>query len=289
MFKGSIVALITPMTADGRIETSSLRKLIDWHIESGTNAIVIAGTTGESVNISQSEYQLLIETVQEQAEGRIKIIAGTGTASTAATIVQTSLAEQLKVDACLTVTPYYNKPTQEGMYQHFRQIAESTALPIILYNVPSRTASDLLPETVARLAELDNIVAIKEASASLERMQELMVIDNESLTLLSGDDATTLQFMHHGCQGVISVTANIVPKQMADMCQYALNGEMKKAVKINQSVMELHEMLFIEPNPTAVKYLLNKLGRIPAGIRLPLLPLSAEYHSVFENFAQKYK
>ncbi|MFT5519994.1 MAG: 4-hydroxy-tetrahydrodipicolinate synthase [Enterobacterales bacterium] len=285
MFKGSIVALVTPMAADGSLDIACLRSLVDWHIESGTVGIVIMGTTGESINVTDDEYTLLLETVVEHAKGRIKIIAGTGNASTSKTIQCTQLAEKLNLDACLIVTPYYNKPTQEGLYQHFKAVAESSSMPQLLYNVPGRTAVDLLPETVARLAEIDNIVGIKEATGSLERLHELMVIDNESFVLLSGDDPTALQFMQQGGSGVISVTANVAPRQMADMCNFALNNENKKADTINDCLSDLHNKLFVEPNPTAVKFLLNKLGRIPTGIRLPLLPLSKTYHKEFEFFA----
>lgn len=287
MFKGSIVALVTPMAMDGSIDTGSLRSLVDWHIESGTDALVLMGTTGETVTINDSGFRLVIETVIEQAAGRIQIIAGTGSASTTRAIQLTRLAEQLQVDACLTVVPYYNKPTQEGMFEHFKAIAESSSLPQILYNVPSRTVVDLLPETVVRLAELENIVAIKEATGSLERLQELMVLDKQSFTLLSGDDPTALEFISKGGHGVISVTANVAPELMADMCRFAIKGDYKKAATINDTLMELHELLFIEPNPTVVKYLLNKLGRIPAGIRLPLLPLSVEHHGKLDKIAQK--
>ncbi|MFT5452385.1 MAG: 4-hydroxy-tetrahydrodipicolinate synthase [Enterobacterales bacterium] len=285
MFKGSIVALVTPMAPDGSLDIACLRSLVDWHIESGTVGIVIMGTTGESINVTDDEYKLLIETVMEHANGRIKVIAGTGNASTSKTIQCTKLAEQLNLDACLIVTPYYNKPTQEGLYQHFKAVAESSSIPQILYNVPGRTSVDLLPETVARLAEVDNIVGIKEATGCLERLQELMVIDNESFVLLSGDDPTALQFIQQGGSGVISVTANVAPRQMSDMCNFALTNESKKADIINDCLSVLHKRLFVEPNPTAVKFLLNKLGRIPTGIRLPLLPLSKQYHEEFELFA----
>jgi len=286
MFKGSIVALVTPMAADGSLDLKCLRSLVDWHISSGTNGIVVMGTTGEAINVSDGEYKLLIETVAEQADGRIKVIAGTGNASTAKTIENTQFAEQLNLDGCLIVTPYYNKPTQQGLYQHFLAIAESSSIPQILYNVPSRTAVDLLPETVSRLAENENIVGIKEATGSLERLRDLMVINSESFALLSGDDPTALQFIQQGGNGVISVTANVAPRQMSDMCRFASANENKKANTINDSLSDLHNKLFIEPNPTPVKYLLNKLGRIPVGIRLPLLPLSEQYHDEFELFAQ---
>ena len=285
MFKGSIVALVTPMAADGSLDIPCLRSLVDWHIESGTSGIVVMGTTGESINVDEDEYKLLIETVVEHAMGRIKVIAGTGSASTSKTIQCTQFAEYLGLDACLIVTPYYNKPTQEGLYQHFKAVAESSSIPQILYNVPGRTAVDLLPETVARLAEFDSIVGIKEATGSLERLHELMVIDSESFVLLSGDDPTALQFIQQGGSGVISVTANVAPRQMSDMCRFALAKENKKADTINECLSDLHNNLFVEPNPTPVKYLLNKLGRIPNGIRLPLLPLSNQYHEEFELFA----
>lgn len=289
MFRGSLVALVTPMAMDGSLDLVSLRALVEWHIASGTDGLVVAGTTGESVNLTESEYSLLIETVQEQAAGRIQIIAGTGTASTSKTIEQTKRAEQLKVDACLVVTPYYNKPTQEGLYQHFKCLAESTNLPVILYNVPGRTAVDMLPETVARLADIENIVAIKEATGCLERLQDLLALNKSELLLLSGDDPTAFQFMQQGGHGVISVTANIAPKQMADMCRLATSGETRKAEIINDTLAELHEKLFVESNPIPTKYLLNKLGRIPAGIRLPLLPLSAKYHADLDKFIEKFK
>lgn len=279
MFEGSIVALVTPMTSDGTIDYSSLTQLIEWHIESQTSAIVILGTTGESVNITDSEFRQIIETTIEAANHRIPLILGTGSASTKQSIELVKLAESYQFDACLSVTPYYNKPTQEGLYCHYKAIAESSALPQILYNVPGRTAVDLLPDTVIALSEFKNIVAIKEATGSLERLRKLMVIDNDNFVLLSGDDPTALDFMLNGGKGVISVTANVVPDLMSWMCQLALSGSHKKAQTINDSLQPLHEGLFIEPNPTVVKYLLNKLGRIPDGIRLPLLPLSIEHRN----------
>lgn len=274
MFHGSIVALITPMTNAGELDQKKLRELIEWHIAEGTQGFVINGTTGEAPTLTDTERYKLLEISLETVRNRVPVIAGTGTNATAETLKQTQEAFSLGVDACLIVTPYYNKPTQEGLYQHYAHIAKAVPVPIILYNVTSRTCSDLLPETVARLSEISNIVGIKEASSDLARGRELLKACSKPIDLLSGDDASALAFMLQGGKGVISVTANVQPKLMHEMCQAALAGNVRLAGEINTRLMPLHKALFVESNPVPVKWALEQLGRIEGGIRLPLLTLS---------------
>jgi len=274
MFKGSIVALITPMDEKGQICCSSLKKLINYHISNKTKAIVSIGTTGESATLSQEEHISVVMLTLELADGRIPIIAGTGSNATTEAISLTKRFEKSGVAGCLTVTPYYNKPTQEGLYQHFKAISEHTELPQILYNVPSRTGCDLLPETVAKLAQLKNIIGIKEATGDLSRIHKIKELVNSNFLLISGDDGTALDFMQLGGQGVISVTANIAAKEMMQICSHALQGDFVTARAINKRLMLLHEALFIEPNPIPVKWLAKKIGLIKNDtLRLPMTPI----------------
>jgi len=273
-----MVALVTPMFADGSVDFDSLSKLIEMHIESGTAAIVSMGTTGESATLDMDEHCEVMRRTVEMAAGRIPVIGGTGSNSTTEAIQLTRCALQGGADACLLVAPYYNKPTQQGLYLHHKLIAESVDIPQILYNVPGRTVCDMLPETVARLAEIPNIVGIKEATGSLERMHEILSCVSDDFDLYSGDDETGVEFMLQGGDGVISVTSNVAPKAMAAVCDAALAGDREKAVELNRPLEGLHKKLFLEANPIPVKWALHEMGLIPEGIRLPLTPLSKEFH-----------
>jgi 4-hydroxy-tetrahydrodipicolinate synthase len=287
MFQGSMVALVTPMNDDDSLDEASLRRLVDFHIENQTDGIVAVGTTGESATLDHEEHCKVIQIVVEQAAGRVPVIAGTGSNSTAEAIDYTRCALAAKADACLLVTPYYNKPTQEGLYQHYKKIAEAVPIPQILYNVPGRTACDLLPATVERLAKIDNIIGIKEAVGTQERIKALVEIASDKFVILSGDDATAMELILHGGKGTISVTANVAPKAMHEMCQLALAGDRAGAEVINNKLMGLHKNLFVEPNPTPVKWAVHTLGLMPAGIRLPLLPLSSSYHQIVKEAMQQ--
>ena len=278
MFHGSMVALVTPMHADGSVDFESLSRLVDFHVENNTSAIISMGTTGESATLDEKEHCEVIRRTVELANERIPIIAGTGANSTTEAINLTRCAMQVGVDACLLVTPYYNKPTQEGLYLHHKKIAEEVPIPQILYNVPGRTACDMLPETVARLAQVSNIIGIKEATGDLQRLKEIQALCGDNFDLYSGDDATGTEFMLQGGQGVISVTTNVAPKAMAAMCEAALAGERKKALQLNAPLEGLHEKLFVEANPIPVKWALQEMAMISAGIRLPLTPLSEKFH-----------
>lgn len=283
MFQGSMVALVTPMTPSGELDIANLRRLVDMQISEGTDAIIVNGTTGESPTLTDAERLLTIQVVVEQAKKRVPVIAGTGTYSTRETLHQTEQAKKLGVDACLIVTPYYNKPTQEGLYQHFRTIAEAVDIPIILYTVPGRTGCDLLPETVARLSLIPNIVGLKEASGDLAKARAILAACQNKFNLYSGDDASALAFMLQGGKGVISVTANVVPKLMHEMCTAALAHQIRKAAEINTRLMPLHKNLFVESNPIPVKWAVQQLGWISEGIRLPLTPLSDNYHEMIKE------
>lgn len=277
MFKGSMVALVTPMQTDGSIDKKSLHELVEWHIASKTDALVISGTTGEGPTLSIEEHSEIMSSVVAQAAKRIPIIVGTGSHSTQHTIELTQNAKKAGADAALIVTPYYNKPTQNGMYEHFKTIADKVALPIILYNVPSRTACDILPETVERLAKIASIIGIKEATGKIERTTEILHRCEKHFTVYSGDDITAYELMLHGAKGVISVTANVAPRKMHDLCEAALSGEKNLAEKLNTELLPLHKILFVETNPIPVKWALHEMGKIPPGIRLPLLPLDPKY------------
>ncbi|GAA5219281.1 4-hydroxy-tetrahydrodipicolinate synthase [Corallincola platygyrae] len=284
MFAGSIVALVTPMDADGAVDFDALQKLVEFHIESGTNGIVAVGTTGESATLSFEEHLGVVRKIVEYAAGRIPVIAGTGANATAEAIYLTKQLEDSGISGCLSVTPYYNKPTQEGLYQHFKAIAEASRLPQILYNVPGRTAVDLLPETVARLAKLDNIVGIKEATGDLSRLHEIKALVDDDFILLSGDDATGREFLLQGGDGVISVTNNLAPAAMAAMCKHARSGEKAKAAALDEPLSLLHDKLFVEANPIPVKWALYRMGLIPQpGLRLPLTTLSDNAQSEVEK------
>ena len=277
MFHGSMGALVTPMQADGEIDEDSLQKLVDFHVDNGTDAIVSMGTTGESATLDETEHCHVIRRTVQMAAGRIPVIAGTGANSTREAIELTRCALDAGVDACLLVTPYYNKPTQEGLYQHFRAVAEAVPVPQILYNVPGRTAVDMLPETVQHLAGISNIVGIKEATGDLERARGIVECCGDSLDVYSGDDATAMELILLGGKGNISVTANVAPGAMHDMCASALAGDRQRAAGINQPLEVLHRMLFVESNPIPVKWALYEMGMIPEGIRLPMTPLAEEY------------
>jgi len=278
MFRGSMVALVTPMHPDGSVDFDSLAQLVEFHIENGTSAIVSMGTTGESATLDEKEHCEVIRRTVEMANKRIPIIAGTGANSTTEAISLTKCAMQAGADACLLVTPYYNKPTQEGLYLHHKLIADTVPVPQILYNVPGRTACDMLPETVARLAKVSNIIGIKEATGDLSRLTQIRELCGDNFDIFSGDDGTGTEFMLQGGNGVISVTNNVAPKAMAEMCVAALAGDRVKAEELNQPLSGLHNDLFVEANPIPVKWALTEMGKIPAGIRLPLTTLSEQYH-----------
>ncbi len=278
MIKGSIVAIVTPMHADGSLDYPGLQKLIDWHIAEGTDGIVIVGTTGESATVSVEEHCELIRFTVDHAKGRIPIIAGTGGNSTAEAIKLTESAKQSGADAALVVVPYYNRPTQEGMYLHFKAIAEAVDLPIILYNVPGRTVADMSNETIVRLSAIKNIVGVKDATGNIGRGLELLRDVDNSFAVYSGDDPTAIALMLCGGAGNISVTANVAPRAMHQLCEAAMKGDIARAVEINNKVMPLHAKLFVEPNPVPVKWALAEMGMMPPGLRLPLAPLGAAFH-----------
>lgn len=278
MFHGSMVALVTPMQKGGALDAEALSGLIEFHIENRTDAIVSVGTTGESATVDEKEHCSLIRQMVEQVRGRIPVIAGTGANSTSEAITLTRCAKEAGADACLLVTPYYNKPTQEGLYLHHKAVAEAVPIPQILYNVPGRTACDMLPETVERLSAISNIVAIKEATGSMDRTLEIMQRCGDRLDVYSGDDATTLELIQIGAKGCISVTANVAPAAMHELCIAALEGRLEEAKAINQKLDALHQNLFLEANPIPVKWALHEMGMIPEGIRLPLTVLSERYH-----------
>lgn len=284
MLQGSMVAIVTPMFDDGSLDLDALRALIDWHIDAGTDGIVIVGTTGESPTVDVAEHCLLIKTTVEHVKGRAAVIAGTGANSTAEAIELTAKAKMLGVDACLLVAPYYNKPTQEGLYQHFAAIAK-VDIPQILYNVPSRTGCDISNDTVIRLAAIKNIVGIKDATGGIERGTDLLLRaklmpEIGDFAIYSGDDATGAALMLLGGHGVISVTANVAPKLMHEMCVAAMSGNVKVSNEINAKLFALHQKLFVEPNPIPVKWVLQQMKLIKTGIRLPMVNLSSQYHDV---------
>lgn len=278
MFTGSLVALVTPMQADGALDIPRFRALIDWHIDQGTDGLVIVGTTGESPTVNTDEHCLLIRTAVEQAAGRIPVIAGTGANSTAEAIELTRCAKAAGAAAGLSVAPYYNKPTQEGLYQHFKAIAEAVDLPLILYNVPGRTVSDISNDTALRLAKLPGVIGIKDATGNIERGSALLKAAPASFSVYSGDDASGMVLMLLGAAGVISVTSNVAPKLMHEMCVAAMGGDLPRARAINYQLLGLHQKLFVEANPIPVKWALAEMGRIESGIRLPLVSLSDIHH-----------
>lgn len=274
-FQGSIVALVSPMSTDGQIDSVAYKRLLEFHLEAGTDGIVIGGTTGESPTLSPAELERMIATAKEITAGRVPVIAGSGSNSTAKTVELTRRACAAGADACLVVTPYYNKPTQEGLRLHYEAVAEAADVPVILYNVPGRTACDLLPATVAVLAEHPRIVAVKEATASVSRAREIIERSGSAIDVLSGDDATALELMMNGARGVISVTANVAAAAMARLCRAALDGRVDEARRIDARLQPLHRALFVEPNPIPVKFALARMGLARAVLRLPLTPLSA--------------
>ncbi|MEO5677570.1 MAG: 4-hydroxy-tetrahydrodipicolinate synthase [Usitatibacter sp.] len=278
MLSGSIVAIVTPMTADGSLDLPRLKSLVDWHVAEGTDGIVIVGTTGESPTVDVSEHCKLIESAVQFAGGRIPVIAGAGGNSTREAVELTRFARKAGADYVLSVVPYYNKPTQEGLYRHFTAIAESTDIPVILYNVPSRTVADLQNDTILRMAEVKNIVGIKDATANVERAADLMARMRPGFLVFSGDDASALAYIQLGAHGVISVTANVAPRLMHEMCAAARAGEAARAIALNNRLIPLHKHLFAESNPIPVKWSLHRMGRIAEGIRLPLTPLAPAHH-----------
>jgi len=283
MITGSLVAIVTPMKPDGALDLAGFRKLIDWHVAEGTDGIVVVGTTGESPTVDFDEHKELIRIAVQHARGRIPIIAGTGANSTAEAIELAESAKKHGATAQLSVVPYYNKPTQEGQYQHFRKIAEAVALPLILYNVPGRTVADLQNDTVLRLAEVPGIIGIKDATANLERGTDLIRRAPRNFAIYSGEDATALPLILCGGHGVISVTANVAPKLMHQMCAAALVGDVKKARELNNMLLPLHQKLFVETSPAPVKWAMAEMGLIENGLRLPMVPLSEKsYHAVRE-------
>ncbi len=279
MFHGSMVALVTPMRDDGAVDEDSLEALIEFHIEAGSDAIVAVGTTGESATIDEKEHCLLLRRFVEIAAGRIPIIAGTGANSTTEAITLTRCGMQAGAEACLLVTPYYNKPTQEGLYQHHKAVAEAVPIPQILYNVPGRTACDMLPETVQRLAPISNIIGIKEATGDLARGRRILELCGDQLDLYSGDDATAMELMLLGARGDISVTANVAPAAMHSMCAAAIAGDRARAEAFDAPLRALHQNLFLQSNPIPVKWALHEMGLIPPGMRLPLTPLDEAFHA----------
>jgi 4-hydroxy-tetrahydrodipicolinate synthase len=275
MFSGSMVAIVTPMTADGGLDWPAWDRLLDFHVREGTDGIVVAGTTGESPALSIEEIEELTGRAVARCRGRLKVIVGSGTHSTAGTVARTRVLSRLGVDAVMLVTPYYNKPPQEGLYRHFMAASDAAAVPVILYNVPSRTAVDLLPSTLARLARNPQIMAVKDATGSLSRAREVLSACPPGFTLLSGDDATAVDLMSLGARGVISVSANVAPRRMREACEAAVSGDLAKARAIDASLQPLHRDLFVEASPIPVKWAVARMGLIGNAIRLPLVELSA--------------
>jgi 4-hydroxy-tetrahydrodipicolinate synthase len=286
MIQGSMVALVTPMNPDNSLDWARLHNLVDWHLEQGTHAIVAVGTTGESPTLNVDEHLAVIKKVVDQVNGRVPVIAGTGANSTSEAVEWTQAAKDLGADACLLVTPYYNKPTQEGLFLHHEHIARAVSIPQYLYNVPGRTGVDMKPETALRLAKVPNIVGIKEATGDLERAKLLIEQAPSSFAIISGDDATAVDLILLGGKGDISVTANVVPAAIARMCELALAGNAVEARAINERLLPLHSAMFVESNPIPVKWAVEQLGLIQSGIRLPLTRLSEQYHQQVKTAMQ---
>ncbi len=287
MFHGSMVAIITPMHEDTSVDFNRFKDLIEWQIENGTKALVILGTTGEAATLTTEEREAVLKFAVKQVDNRIPVIAGTGTNSTIETVMLTKKAMEAGVDACLLVTPYYNKPTQEGLLQHFSMVAGKVAIPIILYNVPSRTGCDLLPETIGKLAKIPNIIGLKEATGEVARVPEILAMTHSKLDLYSGDDATALDFLLAGGKGVISVTANVAPALMNDMCEAVFHKEISHAKALQNKLMPLHQHLFVESNPIPVKWVLQEMGKIEGGIRLPLTRLGEQSQATLRGILQQ--
>ena len=279
MFKGSLVALVTPMSSDGAIDYSQLEALIDFHVEQGTDALVIAGTTGESATLEPEEHCELLHKSYEIINQRLPMVAGTGANSTAEAIILTQCARKANAEASLLVTPYYNKPTQKGLVLHFQAIAEAVDIPQILYNVPGRTACDMQAETVGELARVRNIVGIKEATGSMQRLADIKKLVSDDFSLLTGDDSTTCDFILNGGHGAISVTANVVPAKMAAMCRHAYEGNEAEARRIDAEIADLHRLLFVESNPIPVKWAVSQMGFGDVNMRLPMTVLAKEYQA----------
>ena len=286
--EGSIVALVTPMKLDGSVDWSALDGLLEWHLNCGTHGIVPMGTTGESATLDTEEHLQVIKRTIEVVAGKIPVIAGTGSNSTAEAIHQTQEAERAGADACLLVTPYYNKPTQEGLYAHYRKIASETSVPIILYNVPPRTACDMGAETVARLSEIEGIWGIKEACGDVNRVNEIRNLVSDDFIILSGEDSQTRQMFDFGATGAISVTANVLPREMSEFCQSFLSGNLSRCDELDRSLQPVHDVLFIEVSPSPTKWLLSQMGKIDDGIRLPLLPLSEDKRELVLKRANEF-
>lgn len=284
--RGSIVALVTPMKADGAVDFEALEALIEWHIAEGTHGIVPMGTTGESATLDTPEHLVVIRRTIEVAAGRVPVIAGTGSNATMEAVHQTQEAERLGADACLLVTPYYNRPTQEGLYRHYKAIAEVTSIPLVLYNVPPRTATDMSADTVARLAEVDGIVGIKEACGDPERVAAIRSRVPDDFIVLSGEDAQTLRMLELGAVGTISVTANVLPRMMSDFCTAWLTGDTDRARELDAALQPLHKFLFVESSPQPTKWALYEMGRIDRGIRLPLIELSEQHRPELRRLLQ---
>ena len=286
MFSGSIVAIVTPMQDDGSLDVAGLKRLIDWHVTEGTDGIVMVGTTGESPTVNHDEHQLLIKTAVEHAARRVPVIAGTGANSTAEAIDLMKYAKSVGADACLSVVPYYNKPTQEGLYRHFKVQAEACDLPMLMYNVPGRTVADMSNETVLRLAQVPGIVGLKDATDNIERgsalMRELLLAGKREFSMLSGCDGTALAFTLLGGQGTISVTANVAPRLMHQMIAAARKGDVVSARELNMRLLPLHQRLFVEANPIPVKWALARMGRVGGHLRLPMTPMADAYRAVVE-------
>ena len=287
MFKGSIVAIVTPFKND-KLDERALGDLIEWHIAEGTSAIVPCGTTGESATLEYDEHYRVIELTIQVVSGRVPVIAGTGANSTSETIIMTRKAKTLGADGALLVAPYYNKPTQEGLYRHYKAVAEAVDIPQVLYNVPGRTAVNMLPQTVARLADMENIVAIKEATGNMAQVSELMRICGDRITVLSGDDFTTFPLMLLGGKGTISVSANVAPKDVSDMCRALLEGNIEEARRLHFKLEPLNKGMFIETNPISVKTALSLMGKIQEEMRLPLCEMSSENREKLKNILKNY-
>ena len=283
MFKGSLVAIVTPMHEDGSLDLKSFRALIDFHVEQGTDGIVVVGTTGESPTVNFKEHHLLISTAVKHAAGRIPIVAGTGANSTTEAIDLSAYAKDAGADASLSVVPYYNKPTQEGLYQHYKSIAEAVDIPQIIYNVPGRTVVDINNDTVLRLSQISNIIGIKDATGNMGRGFDLLCRAPKDFAVYSGDDASSLAFLLQGGHGTISVTANVAPKLVHEMCVAVFEGELTTARSINSKLLRLHFDLFIEANPIPVKWAVAQMGLMETGLRLPLTNLSKEYHKLVRD------
>lgn len=286
MFHGTLVAVVTPMLEDGTVDYDTFEQLLHWHLQEGTDGIVVLGTTGESPTIEMKEREKLINIAVSVLKGKTVCIVGTGANATSHTITLSRQAMELGADGILLVTPYYNKPTQQGLFEHFREVAKRVAMPQVLYNVPSRTACDLLPETVARLSQISNIVALKEATGKVERVKEILALDCQ-LDLLTGSDDNVVEFVRAGGKGVISVMANVVPKQFRKMCRLAIDGDYDGASKLSGQMGDLCEQLFAESNPIPVKWLLAQMNKIRTGMRLPLTQLSEQYHASLRAAAER--